>query len=303
MATRIIQLGRSGDHISFALWASVPSGQEPRYRSRSSRSAYLGISATDLSALQNGIVAETVGQMSIVGLSQAQIDAALQSLWQQYQTRITDGAEWAEYGRLWDGTTWTAGGPALVPPLTEQADEDLPTFFALSPSSGFAANRFHLVLWNATTFYLVRVRFLVLLPQQSAVTGVASSAWTLRRRRTPTTVPAGGLITPISADSMIMLPPGLTIHAIPTTAPGGGTAQDILTFVPQADEQKLSPLDGPTFASLQPFGGMALWSAASMKPAVPLVIRPQETLEVQQSATAGTGNVKLFMVFSVKDAR
>jgi hypothetical protein len=175
----------------------------------------------------------------------------------------------------------------------------------MTPVSGYATNKFHFVLYNNTTFYIIRIRLIVYKPDTAVVTGALPSPFTLRRRKNPTTAPVGGLVTPVAVDTaQVALPSGITVHNAPTTAPAGGTAEDILVYQPQADEIKLSSLDAPTFASLQPFGGAPIWKANEFAPALPLILRPGEVIEIQQGGTTpGTGSCRILAVFTVKDAR
>jgi hypothetical protein len=305
MPKKIIYLDRRNNLQQYVLWASVPSGQESRYANPEASSAYQAASDAEIDAIRKGQVAETVGTISTAGLTEAEIEARLIDVFNAYQAAVTAGADWAFYGKNWDGTTWTPGGPSTVPAMTQQTEDALPTWVVMTPVSGYAVNKFHFVLYNNTTFYIIRIRLLVYKPDITAVTGALPSPFTLRRRKNPTTAPVGGLVTPIAVDTaQVALPSGITAHNAPTTAPAGGTAEDILVYQPQADEIKLSSLDAPTFASLLPFGGAPIWKANEFAPALPLILRPGEVLELQQGgATAGTGSCRILAVFTVKDAR
>ena len=70
-------------------------------------------------------------------------------------------------------------------------------------------------------------------------------------------------------------------------------------FVPQADEAKLTTLDAPTSAAVGTWGGVVVYRAADSPGLRPLTIWAGETLEVQQSATAGTGNARVLCLFTV----
>jgi len=301
MATRSIILERDTDGTwRYALWATVPGGLEPIFASPIQTSAFRGATSAQISALRAGTVAERTGALDRT-LLLAAVEAQLQTLWQQWQNEVTASpASYGSYGRSWDGAAWTAG---TAPPLLSPTDSEsvLPTFFFLTPESTFAASRFHLVLFNNTTGYLIRLLLLLFLPSTTARTGALPSAFTLRRRVSPTSNPAGGNVTAVAADPDDALNSLITGHAVPTTAPAGGISQDLLPFFPQPDEVKLSTLDAPTFASVQPFCGQAIYNANAFRPARPFIARPQQTIEVQQSATAGTGQGRFLAVISVSD--
>jgi hypothetical protein len=141
----------------------------------------------------------------------------------------------------------------------------------------------------------VEIRKLIVIPQQAVVTGALPGDFVLRTRRAPSVAPAGGALTVISWDSQDAVPAGLTAHNGPSTAPSGGTALDIFAIPIQGDEVKLTTLDAPTMAAVR--GGIVLYEA--QRGCKPLTIRTNETLELQQGATAGTGNVRVFCHFCV----
>jgi hypothetical protein len=183
--------------------------------------------------------------------------------------------------------------------------EGLPCYIALTALSSFAANKFHLVLYNAASItigqaFVIKVRLVAMLPGTSTVTGAAPSMWSLSRRGNPTTAPAGGVISISTLDSAFAIPASITAHSAPTTAPAGGTVTIINQFIPQADEQKVTTADAPTLAALfSNWGGQVVYRSADVYPARPLVLRAGETLEVQQSATAGTGNCRVLCIFTI----
>jgi len=296
------QPGSSGNRYEFALWADVPGANQPAYRDFSLSSAHRGITLTELMALRMGQVYEKIVTIEYApGTPQTSIDADIQIRWAEFQAEVSVLVPWPDYGRYWNGTVWSAG--ASPPDALRTAEGIQPTFFAMTPVVGFAANRFHLVLFNNSVYTKVRVLLVIVMPQATAVTGVLPSAWALRRRIGPTTLPVGGLVTPVSADSFDIIPGGIMLHSVPTTAPAGGTVQDFLSVFPQPDEVKLSTADAPTLASQSVFGGQAIYDASKFRPAIPLLLRPNETLELQQSATGGTGNSRIFCIFTIADER
>lgn len=177
------------------------------------------------------------------------------------------------------------------------------TFLALSPVSAFAANKVQFVLHNGNVEgWEVRLLHVAVLPQATVVTGVAPSEWTLRRRTGTTTPPSGtGGITPALMDTQEpTLKAGITVWNAPQVAPAGGTLETFCAFIPQADELKLSTLDAPTMASLNAAQGMTIYSAAfDGLGATPLTLRQNQTLELVQSATGGTGNCRIRALFLI----
>lgn len=300
---RIAILDKTPTHWNYILWADVPSGQEIKYQSPLNTSRYQGATPTDILALRNGTVVERFSQLP-GSLSLAAAEAAMQDAWTAFSSAITAGAEYMDYGTWWNGTTWTSGGPSTLVSITAKSTPVLPTWLVVTPVTGLAANKFQLVLFNNTTVYNCLMHLIVLKPETTVVTGAIGSNWNLRRRVSPTTNPAGGTITPLPHDSSLVLPTGISLHIAPTTAPAGGTAQDLLPFfMPVADELLVNTLNPPGFAACQPLCGVQIWNSSLLNPSVPLVIRPQQTLEVQQTTTAGTGNCRLFAMFQVEDQR
>lgn len=177
------------------------------------------------------------------------------------------------------------------------------TFLALSPVSAFAANKVQFVLHNANVDgWEVRLLRLSLLPQATAVTGVLPSEWTLRRRNGTTTPPSGtGSIVPVALDTDAPLKSGITVWNAPQVAPSGGTLDVVSMFVPQPDEMKLTTADAPSMAALHPADGMVIYSAPSdgLSGITPLTIHQNQTLELVQSGTGGTGNCRIRALFLV----
>lgn len=287
---------------NYVLWADVPAGNQIAYRDPNKRACHANATPAELQAIRDGLVAEKIGTYSSPNDSLATMQTNLQSFWTAFQAEVTAEALWTEYGRFWDGTSWIAspGVPWVIPDI----ENGLPTFIALSPVSAFAANKFHLVIFNNAAMatsqsLLVKIRMIVVLPGQAAVTGVASSVFTLRRRESPTTAPAGGTFSASLMDSAHTLPSTITLHNGPTTAPAGGTTHIFNEFIPQADEQKLSTLDAASMMGLFQWGGLTIYKASDVPSARPIVLRANQTLEVQQSATAGAGNCRILCLFTV----
>ena len=308
-AKRIIigQRLSSAMHYKYVLWADVPAGNQLAYRNPTATSHYENISPTELQALRDGQVVERAGVCKAsAGTTMATIQGTLEGYWTAFQNEITNEAPWADYGRYWSNVpAWNAstGVPWRWPTID---DNTAATFFTLTPVSAYAANKFHFVLFNnapiATSQGLVvRIALVVILPGVTAVTGAAPSVWTLRRRENPTTAPSGaGVVVPSAADSAHVLPTQIGCWSAPGTAPAGGTLVPFIEFVPQADEQKVSTLDAPTVSALfSQSGGQVIYSAGNIVGSRALTIRPNQTLEVQQSATAGTGNCRVLCVFTL----
>lgn len=302
-AKRVIIGDRSvNGGYSYILWADVPAGNQIAYRDPSKQTCYANATPAEIQAIRDGLVAERAGAYNSPNDSLATMQTNLQSFWTAYQAEITAEAAWVNFGRFWDGSAWNAS-PG-VPWVISDTDNGLPTFIALTPVSAFAANKFHLVIFNNAAIatsqsLLVKIRMIVVLPGQAAVTGVAPSVFTLRRRESPTTAPAGGTFAASLMDSAHTLPSTITLHNAPTTAPAGGATHIFNEFVPQADEQKLTTLDASAMMSLNNWGGLTIYKASDTPSARPIVLRANQTLEVQQSATAGTGNCRVLCLFTV----
>lgn len=292
--------------FGYVLRADVPAANQPAYKDPSAVSAYKNCSAAELQDIRNGLVAERGGTiLAAAGTPLATIQTSLEGYWTTFQNEVTAETVWGEYGRYWSNAPAWNASPG-IPTLAGSVDEDLgiPTFFALTGVSAYAANKFQFTLYNGAgstaAGLLLKIRLLVILSGVAAVTGAAPSVWSLRRRENPTTTPAGGTITVVSTDSAMALPAGISAHNAPTTSPAGGTTSTFVEFVPQADEQKLSTLDAPTALNvLNDFGGQIIYRAAFIPGCQPLTIRQGQTLEVQQSGTAGTGNCRVLCVFTV----
>lgn len=306
-AKRAIFLERlhpQGSIYRYVLWADVPSGNQLAYRNPSAESAYKNATPTELQAIRDGLVAEKAGVYRHDSASIATIQTWLEAEWTNFQNQVTAEVPWADYGRNWDGTTWQAS-PGVPAAGFCGMPEGQPGFIVMTGSSGYAANKFHFVLHNGVSQTLgqavsIRVRLVVHLPGQSAVTGVAPSVFTFRRREAPTTAPSGtGGLTIGAMDSAYLLPTGIAAYNAPGTPPGGGTTTIINEYVPQADEAKLSTLDAPTESGIMPWGGQIVYKCSDVLPARPLTIRAGQTAEIQQGGTGGTGNGRILCLFTV----
>lgn len=172
------------------------------------------------------------------------------------------------------------------------------TFSAITPLSAFDANKFHLVLYNNSD-ELVKVRRIIIIPDATAVTGAMSGVWSLQKRIAPTTAPVGGLITPTPHDELDTIT-HITLHNAPTTPPAGGIVKVINRFFPQPDEIKLSTLDASSMMGLTEGAGLCIYDARLGGEGVkPIILRKNETLEIQQDATGGTGNCRIYVLFTV----
>ena len=284
------------------LWAAVPAAYQANRRNPRATSANPFATPAELQAIRDGAVAErVVSYVANAGEAQGTIDAALEAMCTAYQTEVSNWNSMSLCGRRWNGSgAWvaSAGIPTAAMSAAESGD---PGFLILTPVLALTANRLHFVLSNAMAAtsqgIAARVRRLSWLPEQAAITGAAPSDLTIRRRVGATTMPAGGDLTAtvLELDTAQLLPAGITVHTNPTTPPAGGAVKSANEFTPQADEQKLTTLDAPTMASLGEFGGVTLFDS---RPAGPLVLRPAQTLEVVQGATAGAGNGRLLCLFT-----
>jgi hypothetical protein len=285
----------------------VPAAYQPLFRGRVT--AFDGATPAERAEVDSGAVMERVEISSFdPALTPTQIQTELENAW----TALNNGVQalrfdditdpFLRYGRHWTGSTWTPGAGA--PPAAQRASrrDDFPAFTVLTGISAFSANKFHLVLSLASTApagLAIRISVIVLMPTVGVVTGVISGDWTLRRR-TGGVTPAGGTVVVVPMDPADALPVALTAHNTPTTAPSGGTVEAIDVFVPQADEAKLTTLDAPTMAALQPFGGQILYDASRLPRSRALTIRPGQTVELQQDATGGTGNCRVQLFGTVE---
>lgn len=300
MPRQIILLEKNGTKYQVAFWLTPPSALQPKLANPEARSSFRGASPSEVADLRSGAKYEVVRTLSAAGLSQAQFDTTCQNTYTALQNELNTNPVWTDYGRSYDGVSWASGTTPPVPMRSRDPDT-FPTFFATTPMSAFGANKVHFVAYNGSTYHEVRILLVVVQPGTATVTGVAPSEWTLRRRLSATTLPSGGAITSVPVYSIDTLPSGITFYSAPTTTPAGGTLQTFVNFMAQADEIKLSSLDGPTFASLQPFAGAPVYDASRFRPAMPLILRPGEILEIVQSATAGTGNARVLCVFAVNE--
>ena len=90
------------------LWADVPAARQARYANASAKSAWSGATAADNTNLQTGVMVESQFSQRIpAGSTLPQIEAFLQTAWQNFQNRINSDNPWVRYGSTWDGTTWT----------------------------------------------------------------------------------------------------------------------------------------------------------------------------------------------------
>ena len=306
-AKSCIALSRpKADMARFVLWADVPAGNQAAYVDPGATSAYENITPAELQAIRDGLVAEKVFEWlpSSGPLTWAAAAAAAVTEQAEWQAEVTAVAPWVDYGRFWNGSTWSATTGVPMAGVKESA-EGLPTFIVQTGVSAYAANKFHLVLYNGVATatgqsLVVKIRRLVWQPVPTVATGVLSGPWTAGRREGLTTAPAGtGGLTPTLMDSAQALPTGISAWGTPGTLPAGGTVRPVIAFVPQGDEIKVSTLDAPGRAALADFGGVTVYDAGALRSCRPLVIRPGQTFEVQQDGTAGTGNGRLICVFTV----
>lgn len=305
-AKRVILLSNEAGRQTAVLWADVPAGNQVAYADPTAESAYTNITTAELQAIRDGVVAEKVvtylEPTGAYSLTNAQ--TFFQAEQTTFQSLLTAEVPWANYGRYWDGTAWNAS-PGVPMASVKESIDGLPTYIVMSGLSAFAANKFHLVVHNGASTVVgqsvrLKVRLVVVQPSPTVVTGVQSGVWTLRRREALTTPPSGtGGITIATADSGQALLPNVTAWNGPGVSPAGGTTVTLNQFTAPADEIALSTLNAPGMASILDWGGVTVWRSGGVSGIKPLVIRPNQTLEIQQDATGGTGNCRVLCIFTV----
>ncbi len=102
----------STDPISyrFAFWLSVPAPRQTFLANATATSVVKGLTAGELTAIQNGSIKEEVGIFQeVAGTTISQIEVKLAAAFTTRQTAINNGSTnlWDHYGTTWDGTTWT----------------------------------------------------------------------------------------------------------------------------------------------------------------------------------------------------
>jgi hypothetical protein len=197
--------------------------------------------------------------------------------------------------------SYISGNPSITVDTNASFE---PTFMGVFPTAGygtFAANAQQAVIYNNNTAgKIIKIQKVIYLPDTTARTGALSGIWYIWRRVTPTVAPSGGANDVFSSDTIDTTPAGITFHSKPTTVASGGTLQTFSVFTPQPDEIKLTTLDAPTMGSL--FDGMgvtiydAKWGTGKAKP---ITIRQNQTFEVVQTSTPGTGYFRLLLVFTI----
>jgi hypothetical protein len=107
----VIVLDQHADDLNtynVVLWADVPAARQSRYADANAKSVWSGATAADNTNLQTGVMVEsTFSQRIPAGTTLPQIEAFLQTAWQNFQDRINNTNLWQRYGSTWDGTTWT----------------------------------------------------------------------------------------------------------------------------------------------------------------------------------------------------
>lgn len=306
-AKRVIILNKTRGDASFyryVMWADVPAANQIAYRNSAFLSEYENATPAELQALRDGTVAERVGQYQHDSAGIATIQLWLEAEWARFQGEINAELPWGEYGRHWTGAAWMASAGVPMAAAREVV-EGLPSFVALTAQNSYGANKFHFVLHNNAGVntgqsLIVKPRLVAVLPGTASLTGSLPSPWVLRRRSSPTTPPSGGAIAIGSLDSAVPAPSVLQAFGTPTIIPVGGTLTTFNEFVPQPDEQKMTTADAPTLSAIfSKWGGQVIYNSRDIYPARPITIRAGETLEVQQSGTAGTGNARILCLFTV----
>ena len=113
MAKKIIVLERLETDLVFrcAFWLTVPVARKPYYANPNLTSQYKDATAPEIDLLKDGSILEHVEEFNYSsGTSVASIQTDLISKFNDIQNRVTNFNQFQQYGRFWDGTSWTAGG-------------------------------------------------------------------------------------------------------------------------------------------------------------------------------------------------
>lgn len=116
-AKKVIILNRPNPgQYRFILWADVPAARQLFYADSTKTSAWINASNADITALRNGSVVEREDIVNVgIGKTVQDIQALLQSTWQDFQNEISATGllnPYQRYGTFWDGATWIAGSIA-----------------------------------------------------------------------------------------------------------------------------------------------------------------------------------------------
>jgi hypothetical protein len=112
MARQIIILDQPGlpSDLRYyvAFWLAVPTARQPFYANAALKSRVIGITAPELSALQNGQFIEHVEEASYpLGTGLPAIGADLVRRFDEQQSMLNAQNPWNRYGTFYDGTSWT----------------------------------------------------------------------------------------------------------------------------------------------------------------------------------------------------
>jgi len=112
MARQIIILNQPGLpsdlRYRVCFWLSVPQSRWPYYANPEFTTQFLGASAAEITALQQGQVWEQVEDVPFQkGTGMAAIATALEKRYAELQDFITNQNPWNRYGSYYDGTSWT----------------------------------------------------------------------------------------------------------------------------------------------------------------------------------------------------
>lgn len=303
----ILDFDKAQQAYRAVLWADVPAGNQIAYANPNAQSVYSNITTAELQAIRDGLVAEKIVsyQQPSGSMNLAQAQSWIQTQWTEFQNDVTAETPWAQFGSYMDNTNAWQGTTGVPMAKLKDNGNDVPSFLAITGTSAFGSNKLHFVLYNGAASatsqgLIVRVRMVLIQPVSTAVTGANSSDWTLRRRQGTTTPPSGtGGMTVSPMDSGQALPTTITAWNAPQVAPSGGTLTTFNTFLPSADEQALSTLNQPGMAAMSGWAGQVIYKASDCRQTKPITIRPGEALEILQGATAGTGNCRVLVVFTV----
>lgn len=115
MAKKIIVLEKLDNDLSFkcAFWATVPAARIALYANAIASSQYKNASAPEIAALQDGSIVEKVETFNYApGTALSVIQSDVIAKFNDFQSYITNFNPFVQYGRFWDGSSWTAGGVA-----------------------------------------------------------------------------------------------------------------------------------------------------------------------------------------------
>lgn len=95
-----------------AFWLPVASARQFIFANPGKTSQVKDISQSELTSLRAGEFVEVVDERDVPpGSSLAQVQSALESIWNAMHTEFDNRTTWDRYGSNWNGTSWTMLGP------------------------------------------------------------------------------------------------------------------------------------------------------------------------------------------------